>query len=83
MLRYLELIQNPRRFLAFTGYTVDEFRALLSFFMVQFQAYVSLFTLEDKPRQHRAYSTYKNSTLPTMEDKLLFILHYMKAYPLQ
>ena len=32
MLRYLELVQNPRRFLALTGYTVDEFRALFSFF---------------------------------------------------
>jgi hypothetical protein len=83
MLRYMNLIQNPRRFLALTGYTVDEFRALWSFFRVRFQAYVSLFTLEGKPRQHRTYSTYKNSTLTTMEDKLLFILHYMKTYPLQ
>jgi hypothetical protein len=83
MLRYLELIQNPCRFLALTGYTVNEFRALLSFFTVRFQAYVSHFTLEGKPRQNRTYSTYKNSTFPTMEDKLLFILHYMKTYPIQ
>ena len=83
MLRYMDLIQNPRRFLALTGYTVDEFRALLSFFRVRFQAYVSIFTLEGKPRQNRTYSPYKNSTLPTMEDKLLFILSYMKTYPLQ
>ena len=83
MLRYLELIQNPCRFLALTGYTVDEFRALLSFFTVRFQAYVSHFTLEGKPRQNRTYSTYKNSTFPTMEDKLLFIVNYMKTYPIQ
>jgi hypothetical protein len=31
MVRYMELIQNPRRFLALTGYTVGEFRALSSF----------------------------------------------------
>jgi hypothetical protein len=31
MLRYMDLIQNSRRFLALTGYTVDEFRALLFF----------------------------------------------------
>ena len=60
MLRYTALIQNPRRFLALTGYTVDEFRALLSFFRVRFQAYVARFTLEGKPRQNRTYSTYKN-----------------------
>jgi len=83
MLRYMELIQNPCRFLALTGYTVDEFRALLSFFTVRFQAYVSHFTLEGKPRQNRTYSTYKNSTFPTMEDKLLFILNYIKTYPIQ
>jgi hypothetical protein len=83
MLRYVDLVQKPKRFLALTGYTVDEFRALLSFFIVRFQAYVSLFTLEGKLRQNRTYSTYKNSSLPTMEDKLLFILNYMKTYPLQ
>ena len=50
MLRFVDLIQNPRRFLALTGYTVDEFRALLSFFIVRFQADVAIFTLEGKPR---------------------------------
>ena len=83
MLRYVDLVRKPKRFLALTGYTVDEFRALLSFFRVRFQTYVSLFTLEGKPRQNRSYSTYKNSSLPTLEDKLLFILNYMKTYPLQ
>ena len=83
MLRYVDLVQKPRRFLALTGYTVTEFRALLSFFIVRFQAYVSLLTLEGKPRQNRRYSTYKNSSLPTMEDKLLFILNYLKTHPIQ
>jgi len=83
MLRYRELIQNPRRFLALTGYTVDECRALLSFFRVRFQAYVACFTLEGTLRQHRTYSAYKNSTFPTMDDMLLFILTYMKTYPIQ
>src|SRR3712207_2534745 len=79
----MELIQNPRRFLALTGYTVDECRALLSFFRVRFQAYVARFTLAGKPRQNRTYSTYKNSTFPPMEDKLRFILNDMKTYPIQ
>ncbi len=83
MLRYMELNHTPCRFLALTGYTVDEFGALLSFFRVRFQAYVAHFTLEGKPRQNRTYSTYKNSTFPTMEDTMLFILTYMKTYPLQ
>jgi len=83
MLRYVDLVRKPKRFLALTAYTVDEFQALLSFFRVCFQAYVSIFTLEGQPRRNRSYSPYKNSILPTMEDKLLFILSYMKTYPLQ
>jgi hypothetical protein len=83
MLRYVELVRNPRRFLALTGYTVEEFRALLSFFIVRFQTYVSIYTLEGKPRRNRRYSSYKNSSLPTMADKLLFILNYLKTNPLQ
>lgn len=35
-------------------------------------------TLEGKRRTKRKYSTYKNSPLPTIEDKLLFILVYLK-----
>jgi hypothetical protein len=46
---------------------------------VRFQAYVAHFTLEGKPRQNRTYSTYKNSTFPTMEDQLLFILNYINT----
>ena len=80
---YADLAQDARTFLALTGYTVTEFRALLSFFIVRFQTYVSTYTLTGKPRQHRRYSVYKNSPLPTMEDKLLFILIYLKTMNLQ
>ncbi|MFQ5852996.1 MAG: transposase family protein [Candidatus Binatia bacterium] len=83
MLRYVDLVQNTRRFLALTGYTVDEFRALLSFFIVRFQGDVSMYTLEGKPRQNRTYSDYKNGSLPTMEDTLLFLLSSLKTMHLQ
>ena len=42
-----------------------------------------MYTLEGKPRRNRRYSSYKNSSLPTMADKLLFILNYLKTNPLQ
>jgi hypothetical protein len=83
MTRYADLAQDARRFLALTGYRVDAFRALLSFFIVRFHADVSTYTLTGEPRQHRSYSDYKNSSLPTMEDKLLFMLIYLKTMPLQ
>jgi len=38
-------------------------------------------TLQNTPREARAYCAYENSPLPTMEDKLLFILVYLKQAP--
>lgn len=82
MTRYADLAQNPRRFLALTGYRVDAFRALRSFFIVRFHADVSTDTLTGKPRQHRRYSDDKHSSLPTMADTLLFMRIYLKTRPL-
>lgn len=78
MISYNKLSQNSRKFLAMTGYTVEEFQALLPHFQVQFEKYVETQTLERKPRIKRRYSTYKNSPLSTIEDKLLFVLIYLK-----
>jgi hypothetical protein len=39
--------------------------------------------LDGKPRTARRYTTYQNCPLPTPEDRLLFLLVYLKAYPLQ
>src|SRR3712207_59481 len=35
-------------------------------------------TIDGLPRDNRRYVAYKNSPLPTIEDKLLFILAHMK-----
>ncbi|MBM3129772.1 MAG: transposase [Chloroflexi bacterium] len=78
MIRYHELSQHPSKFLAMTGSTVEEFQALLPHFQRRFEEYVATTTLDGKPRTRREYSDYKNSPLPTLEDKLLFILIYLK-----
>jgi len=39
--------------------------------------------LDGRPRTARRYTTYTNCPLPTPEDRLLFILVYLKTYPLQ
>lgn len=83
MIRYTELSKYPRKFLAMTGYTVDEFEALLPHFQAQFDAYVAQYTLDGKARTKRRYSEYKNSPLPSIEDKLLFILIYLKQGTIQ
>ena len=74
MTRYETLKDRPKRFLSLTGYTVEEFSALLPFFSKRFLAFVETQTLEGKHRKKRRYTLYKNSCLPTHEDQLLFIL---------
>lgn len=78
MTNYTQLSAKPKQFHALTGYTLEEFRALLPAFAISFLAYVQDYTLEGKKRQKRRYVTYQNSPLPTMEDKLLFILMYLR-----
>jgi len=78
MTSYSELSKQPRRFLALTSYTAQEFHALLPYFRTEFEDYVRKRTLDGKRRTQRKYSTYKNSPLPTIEDKMLFILIYLK-----
>src|SRR3989442_6277210 len=39
--------------------------------------------LDGKPRTARRFSVYQNCPLPTPEDRLLFILVYLKTYALQ
>jgi hypothetical protein len=82
-LSYQEVAQHPRRLLALTGYTQQEFVALLPYFVKEFTATMTITTLQNTPRQVRAYGAYENSPLPTMEDKLFFILVYLKQAPTQ
>jgi hypothetical protein len=39
--------------------------------------------LDGKPRTSRQFSVYKNCPLPTPEDRLFFLLTYLKTYSLQ
>jgi hypothetical protein len=46
-------------------------------------AYMQDHTIDGPPRTSRRYSTYDTCPLPTMSDKLLFILTYVKQNPSQ
>ena len=65
------------------GLTQQEFTALLPHFEHAFVAYMADHTIDGQPRASRRYSTYETSPLPTMADKLLFILTYLKQNPIQ
>ena len=81
-LRYTDLRENPKALLAHTGLKPDEFEALCRFFDQTWQGYLKYYTLEGKPRARQSRGR-KNETLPTIEDKLLFVLYYLKTNPLQ
>ncbi len=66
-----------------TSLTLDEFQQLVSPFEAAFQAHLAAWRLDGKPRTARQFAVYKNCPLPTPEDRLFFILTYLKTYSLQ
>ncbi|WP_425423191.1 hypothetical protein, partial [Spirosoma spitsbergense] len=53
---------NPTRFLAMTGYTIEQFDALLPFFEEAHDDYLQRFYLDGKPREgYRRFVLYQNS----------------------
>lgn len=63
--------------------TLDEFQQLVSPFEAVFQAHMAAWRLDGKPRTARRFSVYENCPLPTPEDRLFFLLTYLKTYSLQ
>jgi hypothetical protein len=63
--------------------TLDEFQQLVPPFEAAFQTHMAAWRLDGKPRTARRFSVYQNCPLPTPEDRLLFILAYVKTYSLQ
>jgi hypothetical protein len=83
MLRYEEVTQRAGSVRALTGLTEVEFQALLAHFEQAFTTYMHDRTIDGHPRTSRRYSTYGSCPLPTIADKLLFILTYVKQNPIQ
>src|SRR5438132_7946961 len=83
MVNYKTLSTQPRPFLAMTGLTLAEFRDLLVAFETAYeQAHPADQTAAGQPRQ-RYPGAGRPSALPSGADKLLFVLVYVKTYPLQ
>jgi hypothetical protein len=80
---YEDVIQRAGSLQAMTGLTEAEFTTLLPQFERAFVAYLQDRTIDGQPRTSRRYSSYGTCPLPTMADKLLFILTYIKQNPIQ
>ena len=83
MPRYDEVTQRSGSLQAMTGLTEEEFTTLLQHFERAFVAYLQNRTIDGQPRTSCRYSTYATCLLPTMADKLLFMLTYIKQNPIQ
>jgi hypothetical protein len=81
--RFIDVQARPTEFLDFTSLTLDEFQQLLPPFEAAFHAHMATWCLDGKPRTARQFAVYKNCPLPTPEDRLFFILAYVKTYSLQ
>jgi hypothetical protein len=81
-LQFADLQTRPTEVLDLTSLTIEEFRELVLPFEAAFQGHMAAWRLDGQPRTARRYTTYTNCPLPTPEDRLLFILVYLKTYPL-
>ncbi|MGE3541554.1 MAG: transposase family protein [Candidatus Tectimicrobiota bacterium] len=81
--RFADLRSRPTEFLDLTSLTLDEFPSLVPPFETAFQVHMAAWRLDGKPRTARQFSVYKTCPVPTPEDRLFFILTYLKTYSLQ
>src|SRR5262252_2306920 len=81
--RFTDVQTRPTEFLDLTSLTLDEFQQLVPPFEAAFQAHMAAWRLDGKPRTARQFRVYKNCPLPTPEERLFFILTYLKTYSLQ
>src|ERR671922_2250078 len=82
-LQFTDVQARPTEFLDLTSLTLDEFQQLVPPFEAAFHAHMAAWRLDGKPRTARRFSVYKNCPLATPEDRLFFILVYLKTYALQ
>jgi hypothetical protein len=78
-LRFTDLQSRPTEFLDLTSLTLDEFPQLVPPFEAAFHAHLATWRLDGRPRTTRRFTMDKNYPLPTPEDRLFFILTYLKT----
>src|SRR5215470_10098844 len=82
-IRFTDVQARPTESLDLTSLTLDEFQLLVPPFEAAFHAHMQEWRLDGQPRTARRFRVYQNCPLPTPEDRLFFILIYLKTYALQ
>src|SRR6266568_8883532 len=82
-IRFTDVQSRPTEFLDCTSLTLDEFQQLVPPFEAAFHSRMAAWRMDGTPRTARRFPVDQNCPLPTPEDRLLFILAYVKTYALQ
>ncbi len=81
--RFTDVQARPTEFLDFTSLTLDEFPQLVPPFEAAFHARMAAWRLDGTLRTARQCTVSKHCPLPTPDDRLFFLLTYLKTYTLQ
>ena len=81
--RFADVQARPAEFLNLTSLTLEEFEVLVAPFEAAFQDPMAAWRLDGKPRTARRFTVYRTCPLATPEDRLFFLLTYLKTYAVQ
>src|SRR5882672_9877785 len=81
--QFADAQSRPTEFLDWTSLTLEEFQILLPPFEAAFHAHMAAWRFDGTPRTARRLSVYKHCPVPTPEDRLCFLLTYLKTSTLQ
>lgn len=79
---YQKAPTNARQFKCLTSLSIEKFDILLPIFESKWERFIEKFNLDGTPRL-RKYVAKNEAQLPTMADKLCFLLFYKKTHCLQ
>ena len=82
-IRFADVQGRPAEFLNLTSLTLEEFEVLVAPFEAAFQDHMAAWRLDGKPRTSRRFTVYRTCPLATPEDRLFFLLTYLKTYAVQ
>jgi DDE superfamily endonuclease len=81
--RFADVQSRPAEFLNLTSLTLEEFQVLVAPFEAAFQEHMAAWRLDGKPRTARRFTVYRTCPLATPQDRLFFVLTYLKTYAVQ
>src|SRR4051812_32024308 len=81
--RFADVQSRPAEFLNLTSLTLEEFQDLVAPFEAAFQDHMAARRLDGKPRTARRFTIYRTCPLATPQDRLFFVLTYLKTAAVQ